>query len=271
MSVVAYPQPGKAKSAEILGAFIAGARAQGAGGQVVHSPHVRRLQDGAAAFYGTVAIEQLFDQARWRAEACAGDYYYLDNAYFDRGRGQYFRISLNALQRARPRPHSGRLERLGIEIQPWRKSGKHVLVVEQSDYFMRELAGWRGGLEQWRHTTIKAIELATDRPIVVRRWLRDKTKASSTLAEDLAGAWAVVVHSSAAANEALLAGIPIVCHESCVAIPFSSKFGELEDPRRPDGREEWAARLAASQWTLHEMRAGVAWRALQEQPEEATQ
>jgi hypothetical protein len=33
----------------------------------------------------------------------------------------------------------------------------------------------------------------------------------------------------------------------------------------PDDRESWAATLAAQQWTLEEMRSGLAWRELQEQ------
>src|SRR6185295_18031751 len=109
-----------------------------------------------------------------------------------------------ALQRIVGMPDRKRLQQLGVQIRPWRESGAHIVIVEQSDYFMREIACWPGGLEAWRSHVVLQLDKHTDRPLIVRRWLADKTKAMSTLAEDLRGAWALVTHSSAAAVEAAI-------------------------------------------------------------------
>lgn len=253
--IYGYPQPGKDKSRRLLSAFV-----EGAGGRLADP--ARGLWRGcggghiASAFYGTVGIEGAFYEA---VEAPA-DWYYLDNAYFDRARERYFRISRNALQRAGA-PDYARLDALKVEILPWRRAGVHVLVVEQSEYFMRWIA--RTPLEQWRAEVLATLKRHTDRPIKVRAWQRDKSKAASSLVQDLAGAWAVVTNASAAANEALLAGIPVFLTGQSVALPMGlSQLERIESPRRPDGRREWAAQLAAAQWTEEEMRSGFAWNVL---------
>lgn len=257
-----YPQPGKAKSERLLVAFMAGA-----GGYIVDDG---RLRIGDAAFYGTVGIEELFKRVRELREN-GGDWYYMDNAYLDAARGRYFRISRNAVQGMRALPDRARLEQLGVEVRPWQTGGRQVVIVEQSEYFMRNIAGYHGGAAEWRRQVLKVLKACTDRPIVLRPWMADKTKASSTLAQDLAGAHCLIAHASAAANEALLAGVPAIVTGQCVASSLAvARVEDVEALWRPEGREEWAARLAASQWTLEEMRDGTAWRALQE-TEEVTQ
>lgn len=255
--MIGYPQPGKAKSERILGAFCAGA-----GGRVDRR---RQLFDGPAAFYGTVGIETLFHQARRRAEQGGEAFYYLDNAYFDCARERYFRASRNALQAIAARPDYGRLADLGVRVAPWRRGGAHVLVVEQSEYFLREIGGYPAGAAHWRDMVVRRLRAQSDREIRIRPWQRDKAKASRTLGDDLAGAWALVTHASSAAVEALLAGVPVFMTGDGAANEFSLGLEAIEAPWRPDGREEWAGRLAASQWTLEEMRAGTAWRALTEE------
>lgn len=265
MTLYGYPQPGKEKSQLLLSAFVAGARG-------FLSNASASLHPGASAFYGTVGLEALFARAR-----AAGPWYYLDNAYFDRGRHRFFRISRNALQAPGRTPAPGRLAALGLEIRPPRAGGAHIVVVEQSDYHMRELGGWPGGLEAWRARVLETLARHTDRPIRIRPWARDKLKAGRTLPDDLEGAWAVIAHQSAAANEALLAGVPAFVTGECAAAELANRdLARIENPILPDERRHaWAARLAASQWTLDEMRDGTAWRALQaqtqEQPEELVQ
>lgn len=84
-----------------------------------------------------------------------------------------------------------------------------------------------------------------------------------TLQEDLKDAHCVVTHMSAAANEALIAGVPVFVTGLCAASPLASgSLKEIEHPRYPSGREEWLAGLAGAQWTLDEFRRGIAWRAL---------
>jgi hypothetical protein len=251
-SVFCYPQPGKAKSRRLCDALAAGA-----GGQVVEA--ARELEPGPAAFYGAVGIEHLL-----RAAQARGGWYYSDNAWFDAARGTHYRIARDALQDLAPAPPDWeRWRALGVEIAPWRRDGRHVLVVLQSGYFLREVAGWPGGIDGWQDAVLRKIAAHTDRPIVVRHWQRDKAERAKSLAAELKGCWALVTHMSAAANEALLAGVPVFVTGPCAALRMGlSQLEQIETPRRPDGRAEWAAGLAARQWTVEEIAAGMAWRAL---------
>lgn len=250
--IYGYPQPGKAKSERLLVDFMAGA-----GGYIERR---LELRPEAAAFCGVVGIERLFGDARRRAEQDAGDFYYIDNAFLDCARERYFRIARNAIQAAPRPPAFDRLRELGVEVKPWRSSGGHIVVVEQSDHFLRNVGGYPAGGAHWLEAVERQLRQWTDRPLRIRRWQRNKLEASATLGHDLAGAWALVTHMSAAANEALLAGIPAFVTGRCVASELAlANLAEIESPRMPEGREDWAARLAAAQWRPDEMRSGRAW------------
>lgn len=247
--LVAYPQPGKAKSLAICGAF-----AKGCGGRVNCSSPI--LEPGAAAcFFGVVGIEHLLRLAI----AEQREYWYGDNAFFDRGRGRYFRFARNCLQlHTIAEPAHGRLKALGVTVSPWKRDGGHIVVVEQSAHFMSLV-----GHNLWLLDVVSRLRHLTDRPLRIRRWSRDKAKAAAGLRDDLRGAWALVTHMSAAANEALLAGVPVFVSGMCAALPMASgDFSNIETPRYPDGREDWAAGLAGQQWTMDELRNGTAWRTL---------
>ncbi len=248
--LIGYPQPGKAKSWRILEAFAAGCEGK------VRQTAASVLEPGAAAFFGVVGIEHLLRLAI----AEGREFYYGDNAFFDCARGRYFRFARNAVQLCRRAPPApDRLRALGVTVRPWRKDGRHIVVVEQSEHFL-DLVGFR----YWLPAVLKALGEYTDRPVRVRRWDRDKGNAGKSLQADLQGAWALVTHMSAAANEALLAGVPVFVSELCAAAPLASgQLADIERPLYPDGRDEWAAGLADQQWTLDELRDGTAWRTLQ--------
>lgn len=251
-SVVCYPQPGKAKSRLLCEAF-----AKGCGGRLEEAGVLR---DGPAAFYGVVGLERLFAAVRRASQP----YYYIDNAFFDEARQVYYRIGKNALQFGGPGAADfARFAALELEVQPWRRDGRHIVVAAQSEHFMRHVAGWSGGALAWQEHVLVTLKKHTDRPIVVRHWSSDKAERAQSLQQDLQGAWALVTHASAAANEALLAGVPVFVTGPCAALTMGlSQLEQIEMPRRPDGRREWAAMLAAQQWTVDEIRSGIAWSAL---------
>ena len=57
--------------------------------------------------------------------------------------------------------------------------------------------------------------------------------------------------------------MPVFCTGVCAATPMASgPLSNIEEPRLPTRREEWAAALADRQWTVDELRDGVAWRVL---------
>lgn len=251
MVVTCYPQDGKQKSRDICAAF-----ALGCGGRVATDGKYR---GGPAMFYGIDTA----NETAWReAQATGADWYYADNAFFDQFRGKYFRVGKNQLQ------HSGfgvsdgrRFKKLGIELQPWRKDGRHILVTPQSDHFMRVVAGY----PDWLERTLESLSRLTRRPIQVRNWNRDKKKLAQELPDAVRGAWALVTYSSGSAISALVAGIPAISTAECIARRMSGTLSEIEHPPMLD-RREWANVVADHQWTLDEFRSGEAWRMLQEQP-----
>lgn len=238
----AYPVRGKQKSFELCEAFVRGAKAS----------------DGinAAVFYGVDDS----NQDDWnRVRASGMDWFYIDNAYFDVTRSAYFRITRNALQHTgRGASNGSRFRALRLKLKPWRKWGRHIVLCEQSDDFMRRMVGYKGS---WLEDTKKALSMSTSREFRVRRWQRDKIMAMSTLEDDLEEAWALVTHSSAAAITALIHGIPIFS-EAGAAATMSPPLSQIEDPFFPDGRESFLGVLADNQWTIAEMRSGYAWGAL---------
>ncbi len=247
--ITSYPQPGKRRSVDVLTAF-----SLGCGGQVATT---LELLPGVAAFYGILGgVDRLI-----RTVITEGREFYVgDNAYFDRSRGKFFRFARSELQCSRLAPPDyTRLHTLGVKVSPWRAGGRHVVVVEQSQAYL----ALAGAGTNWMDRTVDRLRRLTDRPIRERRWQRAKDKASATLAADLEGAWALVTHMSGAATEALLAGVPVFCTGPCAATPLASgSLYNIEAPTYPDNRQEWAAGLAARQWTLEELRNGTAWRAL---------
>jgi hypothetical protein len=249
-----YAAKGKAKARVVCEAFV-----QGAGGQGVCQPPPQRLRPGAACFFGvTEPTRQLWRQARRENR----DWYYLDNAYFDKVRGRLFRAVRCGVQATGlEHPDWRRFAQMGLEIQPWQKTGRHIVVAVQSNTYMTVVAGKPSG---WWQDALARIRLHTDRPISVRGWRSNKMALAQTLREALVDCWALVTWSSAAANEALLAGVPVFVAGECAASQMGlSDFSKIESPVYPQGRARWAAALAGQQWSLDEFRKGVAWRTLQ--------
>ena len=241
--------PGKRKSERLCRIF-----AEGAGGEVVSDG---RLRPGPAAFYGVhERSKALFDAVRRAKEQERRDWYYIDNGYFAPSR--FFRVTRNALQHdgLAGKPDHDRLKALGLTIRPWRDSGRHVLLCLQSERYMRLL--WDLDGEAWTRQTRAAIARLTERPVRVRR-KGDRQPIGAALEN----CHVAVGFTSNALVEALLAGVPAIALGPCAARAMGG--GELRDfeiPPMPDGRADWAARLAAKQWTVEEIRDGVAWRAL---------
>ena len=170
----------------------------------------------------------------------------MDNGFFHRT--NYFRVAVNRIQAAQCRPNYERLNRFGVFAHPWRGEGRTTVVALQSDEFM---ASFAGGLDLERWVRERWPRWAGD--LVIRR-----KGCERPLAHDLRVAARVVTWSSNAAVEAVLYGVPVVTLGESVAAPFA-RDRELW----PD-RYDWASRLAASQWSLPEFRAGLAWRSLSE-------
>ena len=248
MTPVSYYAAGEVSSPRFAFAF-----AKGCHGELTDD--LAYLYPGPVAAFGSPAAWPLLTQA----QSAHRDWYYGDHAYF--GRSKYFRITKNAYQ------HDGmtdatpsRFELFHREVQPWRRSGGHVLVCPNSAVYC-QLHGF--DVQDWLAMVTATLRQHTDREIRVR-WKSDVRNRS--IKDDLVEAWAVVVFSSASALDALIAGVP-----AFVLAPFAagarlglSDLSPIEQPLYPDGREPFLWSLADHQWTLQEIYSGMAWRTLHE-------
>lgn len=251
-SVVCYYPAGKRKARLICEDFAAGAH-----GAAV--PDASAPFDGPAAFYGVHdKTRRLFDAVRRDGRR----WWYIDNAYLHPG--DYFRVTEGALQ-SDGRPVEAdleegrrRLARLSLRLAPWRRTGGHVLITPPGDTFLR-LTGQAITSAEWQASVIAALREATDRPLRVRLKPAPRDRRRP-LAADLAGAWCLVTHQSNTAVEALVAGVPAFVTGRCAAQHIAeTDLGLIEQPRIDGDREEWAAMLAAHQFTRAEMRQGACW------------
>lgn len=213
-----------------------------------------------ACFYGVNAdtLHQLQQAQRSRQP-----WYYIDHAYF--GRGDYYRVTKNAVQHSGTGDSTGeRWQRLGIEIQPWRTGGTHILVCPQSKWWHEWFMG--DTPEAWADRIVAELRQYTDRPIVVRHKPVIATgviggavaEAKRQLDEALTDCWAVVVHQSGVGIQAALAGVPVFATGAGAVSPMAlSDLSQIESPIRPEGRHEWASVLADNQWSQAEIRGGA--------------
>jgi len=244
--ITCYAQPDKLKSWRVLEAFAAGCKGK------LACTTATELAPGGAAFYGVrPAWQHLWQQAKLEKR----ETFYLDNSWFDASREAYFRIGHYAVQSWNHQQSDGiRLAKLDIKIQPWNKRGKKIIVCQQSDEFMTSMADW----PNWTPQVLKILGANTDREIIVR-----SKREPRPLQVDLKDAWIVVAHSSAAAIEALVAGVPVIVTDpKSPAWQLCTDFNMVETPYYSDRRKELFAQLADSQWTETEMKNGTAWRML---------
>jgi hypothetical protein len=193
-----------------------------------------------------------------RAKAQGLHFYYIDHAYFDRGHGHSYRITRNGYEAGPVRKcKDDRFKKLEVTIEPWRKSGRSIIVCPPTDFFAAA-----HGCENWLEETLAQLRLETDRPITIRAKPRPGEPVIP-LREALEDAHALVTHSSNVAIEAACLGTPVfVAPTSAAAQIGRSDLGMIESPRYPK-RDGWLAHLAYSQFSLEEFTSGEAWKIMQ--------
>lgn len=230
--LIAHPVAGKAKSRMLCEAFIAGAPKSATG-------HV---------FWGVNES----NVAAWAKVKLRGEnWWFGDNSYFDCVRGEQFRWTKNRVQ-VDPTQRTSTGERfaaLGLELKPMRRVEHGVtLFVDQSPSYMATVAGGTG----WWSKVAAAHAFG---PVRFRAWNRNKAEAGSTLQQDLAHTNLLVTYSSAAAVEALVAGVEILVSEMS-AVHSLSMIPEIWTP---GARLRTLQVLADGQFTIEQMRNGEAW------------
>jgi len=174
-----------------------------------------------------------------------------------------------------------------IEMKPWRSEGKYILLCSQNIDSLQ----WQNmpTAAQWTEQKIKEIRKHTQRQIIVRPHPRsyfefdeDKypnvkfrtavpnkdTYDDTDFREVLKDAWAVVNHSSNIGLESVLNGVPVFVSQSSLSCEVGNEeLRDIEKPAMP-ARQNWANRLAYTEWTTQEIRNGMPWARIRQRLEE---
>jgi len=145
---------------------------------------------------------------------------------------------------------SDRFSALGATLKPWREAGDHILVCPNRSFGVPD----RMMPPDWAEKTAAYFRKHTKRPVKIRAHPGNNAPARS-LAEDLLGAWAVVIWSSSCGVHALAEGIPVVVFAPYWIMRGAGSTGAIEALTVPDRRPHFE-RLAWGQWTCAEIERG---------------
>lgn len=139
-----------------------------------------------------------------------------------------------------------------VKLKDWREAGKRIVFIPAPPnplWFHKDL--------KWNENYLQQLRQSTDREIFVKS---AKTKG---LGDSINKCYALVSHSSVAAVEAALEGVPIICTDTCPAYPIGNDITQINDLQTPN-RDKWVNTLTYSQFTLNELRNGIAWQIIKE-------
>ena len=147
-----------------------------------------------------------------------------------------------------------------VQLEPWKKDGKYILVFEPSDFAKR---WWE--VPNWTEDTIRLLKRNTNLEIRIR-----KKNSLISFESEVKGAKAVVSLQSAAAIQAHIWGIPGYCAEMSAAYPVSHSMDMIEQGLDsiqyiPDHhRVRWLNSILANQYTMTEIADGTCYNRLKD-------
>tara|TARA_B100000941_G_C28401684_1_gene498427 strand:- start:64 stop:912 length:849 start_codon:yes stop_codon:yes gene_type:complete len=147
-----------------------------------------------------------------------------------------------------------------VQLEPWKKDGKYILVFEPSDFAKR---WWE--VPNWTEDTIQLLKRNTNLEIRIR-----KKNSLISFESEVKGAKAVVSLQSAAAIQAHIWGIPGYCAEMSAAYPVSHSMDMIEQGLDsiqyiPDHhRVRWLNSILANQYTMTEIADGTCYNRLKD-------
>ena len=169
----------------------------------------------------------------------------------------------------------------GVQLQPWRQSGNHILICLQRDGGW-SMAGW--DVIDWAIKTIIEIRKYSDRVIRVRPHPGDKravkycdrllklcqgrrltqieiSQSTTSLLDDFTNCWAVVNHNSGPGVAAVIEGIPVILTDpdrSQARDVATQGLHRIENPDMPN-RDSWIQRISQFHWSHAELQSGNCW------------
>jgi len=262
------------RSQVICSSMAAGIRACGDEAQEIREEFYNGPTAHVAVFYGLRGnCRQAFNDYRNSGRRAV----YIDLGYWGRTDGGklsgYHKIAVNGRHPTayfqKKQHKEDRFRRFGLSVKPWQKEGKYVLLAGMG----AKAADFEGfATHEWELDAVAKIRQFTQRPIIYRpkpSWRNPEpidgtffSPRTQPLQDVLRVCHCVVSHHSNVCIDALLEGVPSFCVQG-VAVPMSLQdIVRIEDPVYPNGREQWAADIAYTQWRPDEMRQGLAWQYL---------
>jgi hypothetical protein len=177
-----------------------------------------------------------------------------ENGYLPRTEKQ-FALALDAHNGAGvwPRLESTRFE---VEMQPWRRDGRHLLVLLQRGIGQQGIAM----PTQWPADIAKRLGTLSDRPIVMRR---HPGRNDLALEPSLRDCWAVVIWASGGGCKSIVAGVPVFhAFPKWIGASAARPLGaDIEEPFVAD-RGEFMRSISWAQWGVSEIESGEAFEAV---------
>ena len=240
-----YPSPQKLASALACG---------------LPNAKIIRHYDGNSDLAGMFTPDNYHALEKAKTQSC--NYIYGDHAYL--ARHQFYRLTFNKYQiDVIGSSDLKRFNSLGLDVSPWKKNGRKILLAPQSDFFMRKF-----GISQqdWiAHTTVN-LRKYTDREIVISQ--KKPSGAEENFESQLKDVFAVVVFNSVAGLQATMRGIPCFTTIPCASTYFGRLGLEnIEQPLYTEDRLLKFGILADNQFTFDEIKTGLAWKHIQSKME----
>lgn len=219
----------------------------------------RRLepQPGAGDVLVVWNRQNRFDAMARRFEAAGNTVIVAENGYIgDDRKGELYALAKGNHNGA-GKWRIGETERwssFGVELQPWRTDGSHILVLPQRSIGPDGVAmplGWTNGV-------VRRLKAITGRPIRVRP--HPGKRPHPPLDPDLQDAWCAVTWGSGAAIKALVAGIPVF-YELAKWIGAPAAVHGIADIEavKMGPREPMLHCLSWAQWRRAEVESGEAF------------
>ena len=280
----------KTRERIVADAFVAGVNTQGDQGSIISDSDSKRLsaRETDIEVAVTMGISRGAKRSFEEFLAAGRHAIYVDKGLTRQGDDKfgnrmpkYYRVSVDAFQATeyfmkKDRPPD-RWKALGVDLEPWRKTGENVLVAGGSEKY----SFWHeheGGATGWAWRVIEEIRKYTKRPIIYRpkpSWSEavpikgtQFSRPPVGLRQELENCWALITFGSNAAVTAVRLGVPVFVLGDGLAKPMGlSDLSKIEEPYYPPDKErrKWANCLAYAQFSLDEMANGTAWKVLKEE------
>ena len=192
--------------------------------------------------------------------------------------------------------NNDRFKQFGLELKPWREQKGHIVICGQHD----DSAQWQthnsSSVGKWIYDTVeswRAYDSAST--FIIRPHPRNKfswtelgppdrlgwstiqypNKVKNTyddfdFEKVLEDAKLVINYNSNPAIEAVLAGVPVMTHESSRCWPVANPIEYMETYATPE-RQQWANDLCYTEWTEQEILTGLPFKRIRQKLEDLVQ